>query len=188
LYLNENYKDEDGFRLDFDNLTISLLVTRHPKKLLAHLKAKGYGVTVREPGVHVITGAPCAAQIVETRKLAGAGDIVLKSARDDLTLEEAARLADSVSGKTSRFVSGYMERLIDLNAAVFKEVNQMGKGLEWFLMETGIQQKWENEGMEKGMAKGVEQVLALVEQGYSPDKIRQILREKKVEQREAVEA
>jgi hypothetical protein len=184
LYLDKNYGD--GTRLGLDDLTVSLLVTRRPRKLFAHLAEKGFSAEERETGIHVIGGVPCAAQIVETRRLKGT-DILLKSLRDDLTLEEAAALADGAAGRTSRFLGGYMERLIDLNPAVFKEVNQMGKGFDRFLEETGLKDKWRNEGVEIGVAKGMEKgaenaanyVLSLMRQGYSADKIEQMLREKK---------
>ncbi|MDR0670097.1 MAG: hypothetical protein LBF95_08445, partial [Treponema sp.] len=140
------------------DMTITFVVGRYPRKLISYLR-NNYGYEVKEewPGIHYIRGDIFGMQVVESGKARGEGGW-LKDLRGGLNgeqLKEIIERGERMPRGTP--ISAYMYMVIQANAAGAKEMAAMsGAALEKVMRECGFIEKWETEGMEKGLERGLQ--------------------------------
>ena len=71
-------------KVNLSNITISISLTKHPKKLVESLKAKGLKITQPDQGIHQIQGELIPIQILESKKLSEEENIFLHSLRSNI--------------------------------------------------------------------------------------------------------
>jgi len=152
-----------------DNITISFIESRHPKRLIDFLEeVRNYTVEKTSPGLYTVKGDVFAIQIIDSRHLSDDENLWLKNLNVkldknaiDKVMYEIEKLGETVS------LGAYIDVVNRANAGLFKEVLGMrAPTFKQMLMDTEIGAGWikewqaeatakgEAEGMAKGMAKG----------------------------------
>ena len=112
--------------IDISDITISFAVTIYPRDLMKYLEKRGLTVTETESGIYFVEGEAFSIQILESKKLSAETNLFLKNLRSNLSKEEARRTVDAYKAlKEFESKSAYIDRLINANKAVFKEVMEM---------------------------------------------------------------
>ncbi len=128
-----------------DELTISFVCSRHPRKLIKHLKrVRGYSVELIENGIYQVMGDMFPIQIIVTTQLSKEENLWLKSLTDRL------KRADIVEGLMDSYKENYknplyksmMNIIIRANQEIFEEVRDMCEALEE-LMKDKIEERAE---------------------------------------------
>jgi hypothetical protein len=144
-------------KVPMKDISLSFMETRHPHKLLAHLrKERGYEVAEKWPGVYHVSGDILGIQIIERQRLSEHETLGLRHLGDDLNAQTLdAVLAESKRhGKDAR-VNAYLDVIARANLATLEEL-KMAKAatLDEFLETSGFTQKWEARGEVRGVAIG----------------------------------
>ena len=113
------------------DITVTFALTMHPKNLLAYLeKELGFTVATHEPGIYYVIGEKFTVQILESKRLSDEQNLFVRSLRSNLNLAEANRLAHAYHRlKTFEKRNVYLDRLLQANAEIFKEMIDMDKEL-----------------------------------------------------------
>jgi hypothetical protein len=77
--------------VDINEMTVTVVVLRHPRKLLAFLR-KQYEVQNVQRGIYYVEGDTCPTQILVSDELSEADNFWLKHLRGDLTEEQLVRI------------------------------------------------------------------------------------------------
>lgn len=109
------------------DITVSFVVTVHPKSLLNYLQHdRGFTVKDAGNGIYCIEGDTFPVQILESKKLSPDKNLFLKNLRSNLNIEDAQRIVDAYMRlKEFESKNAYIDRLIRANQDVFKEVLSM---------------------------------------------------------------
>jgi hypothetical protein len=107
-------------------MSVTVVVTRHPRKLLAFLD-KQYAVQHAQPGIYLIEGDTCPAQVIVSEELSEEDNLWLNSLRHDLT---AARLEQVVVSKEQELpMDAYFQVIGDANAEAMEELYMRKNGV-----------------------------------------------------------
>jgi hypothetical protein len=72
-------------KVDITDISVSFMETRHPQKLLEHLReVRGYEITEKWPGIYHVSGDILPMQIIERKKLSADENLWLRNLGDDL--------------------------------------------------------------------------------------------------------
>jgi hypothetical protein len=187
------------YKEDIREMTLSLVGSRHPRKLLAHLQeARKYTVEEKQPGIYIVKGDVMPVQIIDVRKLAVEENLWLNSLRRKLDRNAVGRVIEERERqKKDAGYSAYFDVIFRANPETFKEAMEMrgAPTLMQLIMETKVGasvfaemearcraeslQKGRAEGMEKGRAEGrlnekLEIARKMKETGDSIEKIQAI--------------
>jgi hypothetical protein len=170
-----------GEGTEAEEITISFVVGRYPKKLMRYLVKKyGYEVEEVRPGVHYIRGDIFAMQVVESGKIEGeGGGEWLKDLRGGLNGEQIEEIIER-GGRMPEGspLSAYMYMILQANMPGVKEMTEMsGAALEKVMREYGFIEKWKTEGREEAEAKYAEQIRHISEQNRQLQEENRRLRE-----------
>ena len=135
-------------RVPITDMTITFVESRHPKKLLEHLKnVRGYTVEKVNPGIYTVSGDILPIQVIDSRGLSPDENLWLKGLSkqlDPLTVvqivEEAKR-----KGKNAR-IQAYINVIAMANLEAMEEaikVNGKAKSLDEVFIRTGLVARWE---------------------------------------------
>ena len=128
---------------DMTDITITIVVTKFPKKLVKYLKTeRGLTVQNKGKGIYYILGDIYPVQILETKKLSD-DNLFLKNLRGDLTAVEMKNLLQALEEagvKDKR--DTYLACIIDTNWEIFREVVKMIPELKERFLETAEQDGW----------------------------------------------
>jgi hypothetical protein len=171
-----------------EEMTVSLVVTRHPRELLKHIaKNKRYTVTEDSPGIYRITGGLVDIQIIETKKLAPEENLWLKGLGRGLNAETAGSIIEASREKYGPDIAAYLHAVLLTNAKILVEVSKMSKSEEAkfyeVMKEAGLTAKWEAIGEARGEAIGEARgektawgkFAAMLEQGYTVDELKRMV-------------
>jgi hypothetical protein len=159
-----------------EDLTLSIIETRHPRELFKYVEGAGHGgITETAPGICQITGYPLAIQVIESKKLPVEENLWLKGLTKDLNTKAARNILEESRKKgTGAELEAYLYALINANRKVIQEVLTMAdKGLPFdrLIEEMGLAAKWRAEGEARGEARGTKtawkEAIALMKQGYT---------------------
>ena len=81
-------------KADISDMSVTVVATRHPRKLLAFLKHR-YTVQHVQQGIYLVEGDTCPTQIIVSEELSGEDNLWLNSLRNDLTVEQFDRVDQS---------------------------------------------------------------------------------------------
>jgi hypothetical protein len=155
------------------DITISLVETAHPRKLLRYLKTLDCAVTEQYPGVYMVTGLPFRIQIIESKKLSASENLWLKNLHNSLDAENFSEVlrAAQTRGKDAR-LNAYFEILFRANPKTVMEVeNTMAPELKELIERIGLS----DEVKQKVRQEGRDEILSLIKKGYTLSEIEAIL-------------
>jgi hypothetical protein len=167
-----------------EDLTLSIIETRHPKKLFKYVEGAGHGgITETAPGIYQITGYPLAIQVIETKKLSFEENLWLKGLTKDLNVEAAGNILEESrkKGKETE-VAAYLYALINANLKTIEEALAMadeGLPFDRLVEEIGLAAKLRAEGRIEGEARGEargekngwEKALKFLKQGHTVEEL-----------------
>ena len=111
-----------------DELTISFVAEKYPRKMIEHLKKfKKYRVEEEEKGIYYVYGDLIPIQILITRKLSAEENLWLKSLTNKLNETDTAEklIENYMDHKESRLHRSMIETIMHANQKLFEEVNGM---------------------------------------------------------------
>ena len=158
-------------RVPITSLTVTFVESRHPQKLLGHLRdERGYAVAENHPGIYTVRGDILPIQVIDSRKLTADENLWLKSLSDRLDISALNRINEEVRRQDKATqIAAYLDVIIRANTKTMKEIVKMGEmpvELEQVLEETGWLARYEAkcearyeakcraEGESKGRAEG----------------------------------
>ena len=131
--LSENscFYKSDTSQMDsipIEELTITLVTGKYPRKLIHHLKTKlRYQVKKAESGIYYVTGDKIPIQIIVTKELTEAENLWLKSLTNELEQNETAEklLEEYSKNQANALYRSVMELIVRANKQKFEEVKGM---------------------------------------------------------------
>jgi hypothetical protein len=185
-------------KVPVEDMTISIIETRRPRKLFKYLEGRRSGViTETALGIYELAGYPLVIQVIESKKLPFEENLWLKGLTKDLNAQAARSILEESRKKgPGAELAAYLYALINANRNAIQEVQTMAKDelpFDKLLEEMGLIAKWraegriegeargEKTGWEKGKEEGKEedrnQILELIDQGYTIEQLRAKLTE-----------
>ena len=151
---------ETNDSIQIDELSISLVCQKKPKKLLKHfIEKRGFQITKVEPGIYYVIGDVLPIQILVTIELSYKENLWLRSLTNQLgDTEEAKLLLDAYKGnEKNKLHESVMDIVVQANQAVFQEVKSAMCNALKELMRDEIEQegraRWQagrREGRQEG--------------------------------------
>ena len=148
-------------KVDINEVSVTLAVMRHPRKLLAFLR-KQYTVYNVQPGIYFVEGDTSPTQILVADELSKEDNFWLTNLRDDLTEEQLTRVFTAAEGRSS--IDAYVYAVVEANAETMgeqfmrrkKEGVIFSEKLDAFFREryAPLIAKGEAKGIAIGVAKG----------------------------------
>jgi hypothetical protein len=167
-----------------EDMTISMIGTRHPRKLLKYFTEGADEVNEVSPGIHVITGRHLTIQVIESRKLPFEENLWLKGLTKDLNAVAAGSILKESwkKGIGEAEFGAYLYALATANLKTIQEAIAMSDEIAAFdqwVEEMGWAAKWEARGKELGEARGKAlgektgwgKALELLKQGYTVEEL-----------------
>ncbi|MFR1087686.1 MAG: hypothetical protein ACLSEP_08135 [Mediterraneibacter gnavus] len=114
--------------IPIEELTITLVTGKYPRKLMHHLKTKlRYQVKKAESGIYYVTGDKIPIQIIVTKELTEAENLWLKSLTNELEQNETAEklLEEYSKNQANALYRSVMELIVRANKQKFEEVKGM---------------------------------------------------------------
>jgi hypothetical protein len=166
-------------KIPLEELTLSIVETRHPRGLFKYVEGGGGGVTETGAGIYEIGGYPLAIQVIESGKLPFEENLWLKGLRKDLSAAVAGSILEEgrKRGLGPEF-GAYLYALITGNLKAVQEVIAMGDevlAFDRWVEEMGWAAKWKAEGKVEGEAEGEKsgwrKALEFFKQGYTVEEL-----------------
>ena len=164
-----------------DNITISFVESRYPKKLIDFLlKVRKYKVEKNNPGIYTVKGDVFAIQIIDTRHLSDYENLWLKSLNGKLDTNAINKIVNEIKRQDKAVnIDAYIDVLSRVNNNYFEEAIEMrgSKSLKEIIMNSKTGAGWikewqfkaEAEGIEEGREEGEAEALALVARNLKSD-------------------
>ena len=114
--------------IPIEELTITLVTGKYPRKLIHHLKTKlRYQVKKAESEIYYVTGDKIPIQIIVTKELTEAENLWLKSRTNELEQNETAEklLEEYSKNQANALYRSVMELIVRANKQKFEEVKGM---------------------------------------------------------------
>ncbi|MCL2306426.1 MAG: hypothetical protein FWC43_13875 [Planctomycetaceae bacterium] len=144
-------------KVDINEVSVTVVATRHPRKLLSFLKNQ-YTVQHTQPGIYSVEGDTCPTQVIVSEELPEEDNLWLNTLRNDLTTAQLERFAASKEPKLP--IDAYIQVIGEANIKAMEELQmQRKKGVilsekldAFFTEKYGA--PWIAEGEARGEAKG----------------------------------
>jgi hypothetical protein len=164
-------------KVDLNDMTLSIIGSRHPRKLFKRLH--GYGtVTEREKGIYEVKGYPVPVQIIEGRRLEAAENLWLRGLEGGLNTDVLGAILEESGKKDPDKLGAYLHAVLEANSKTLEEVTEMkrkGPTLHEVLERSGITAESEKRGETRGKAQGEkagwERAISLLKQGYTVEQL-----------------
>jgi hypothetical protein len=142
------------------DISLSFVVTRHPRELFRHLKDDcHFTITEKNPGIFVIEGDLIPIQIIETKRLSETDSIWLKNLNSELDAQGLNKLLDmSLSVKKAENIRAYLNTILKANASIMEEI-KMNETKKFYatLEKIGVAAEFEARGETRGIKRGREE-------------------------------
>jgi hypothetical protein len=167
-----------------EDLTLSIIETRHPRELFKYVEEKRRGrITETTPGIYQIAGYPLEIQVIENKKLPFEENLWLKGLTKDLNPDMAGSiLKESRKKGTEVELGAYLYVLMNANLKAIQEIIAMaeeGLPFDKWVEETGLAAKWRAEGKTEGEAIGkktaLEETIAFLKQGHTVEDLERMI-------------
>lgn len=137
-------------KIRVEELTITYVSSRYPKKLMEHLKKHQYKISEESDGIYYITGNQIPMQLIVQSRLPKDENLWLRSLTDQIdSQEEIAELAEAYGKKKNQnLYQSVMNIIIRANREKFQEVKNVCEALEELFKEDLVREK--NEGKIEG--------------------------------------
>jgi hypothetical protein len=166
-------------KVSVGDMTLSIIETRHPRKLFKHIKETGHGrISETVPGIYRITGYPLEIQVIESKKLPLEKNLWLRGLTKDLNAKTAGSiLRESREKGTETDISAYLYTLINANLKAVEEelaVAKRGLPFDRLVEEIGLAAKLRAEGEARGEKTGWEKALKFLEEGHTVEELKRM--------------
>ena len=123
-------------KISIRDITINFVITLRPIKLLDYqTNDRGFDVDEASPGIYYVKSDAFAVQIIESKKLNAKENVFLKNLRSNLTKTDLQEVLDAFRKFDSlERVSAYLNRIMDANELVVKEVMDMSDEVARFVV------------------------------------------------------
>jgi hypothetical protein len=163
-------------KVSVEDMTLSIIETRHPRKLFKYVKEEWHGaVTETAPGIYRITGYPLEIQVIESQKLPFEENLWLKGLTKDLNAKSARSILEESRKKgPGAELEAYLHALINANQKAMQEVQTMAKKelpFDKWVEETGLAAKWEANGEVRGGQNAWKKAIELMKQGHTVEEL-----------------
>jgi len=109
---------------DIADMSVTVVATRHPRKLLSFLNSR-YAIAHVQPGIYIVDGDTSPTQVVVSEELSEADNLWLNSLRNDLTVAQFDRVDQSNEQKLP--MDAYFQAIGDANVKVLEELYMQRK-------------------------------------------------------------
>jgi hypothetical protein len=162
-------------KVSVEDMTLSIIETRHPRELFKYVEAGRGGIMETAPGIYRITGYPLPIQVIESKKLPFEENLWLKGLTKDLNAKVARSILEESrkKGKEAE-VAAYMYALINANQKTIEEALAManeGLPFDKWVEETGLAAKWRAEGEARGKKTAWKEAIDLIKQGHTVEEL-----------------
>jgi hypothetical protein len=106
-------------KVDINEMSVTVAVTRHPRKLLAFLR-KQYTVENIQPGIYFVNGDTSPTQILVSEELPAEENFWLTNLRNDLTDEQMLRVLATAEGRAK--IDAYIYTIAEANVETMGEL------------------------------------------------------------------
>jgi hypothetical protein len=159
-------------KVSVEDLTLSVIETRHPRQLFKYLETEHPGgITETAPGIYQIAGYPLPIQMIESKKLPFEENLWLKGLTKDLNPAMAGSILEKSQKKGKEVeMAAYMYALINANQKTIEEALAManeGLPFDKWVEETGLAAKWRAEGRVEGKKDALKETIAFLKQGHT---------------------
>jgi hypothetical protein len=181
-------------KISLTDMTVSIVGSRHPRKLFRELGREGYGrVVEREGGIYEVVGYPVVIQIIESGSLGAEENLWLRGLSPGLKVKVLGEILEESEKRDWDRVGAYLYAVLESNSGVLEEVVEMGKKKRTWrevLEESGLTAEWEERGEVRGKilgeilgkAQGEVQgertawgkAISLLKQGYTVEQLEQM--------------
>jgi hypothetical protein len=163
-------------KVPVEDMTISIIETRRPRKLFKYLEGRRSGViTETALGIYEIAGYPLAIQMIESKKLPFEENLWLKGLTKDLNAQAARRILEESRKKgPGAELAAYLHALINANQKAIQEVLAMaeeGLPFDKLIEEMGLAAKWEARGKKDAWEDAWKGAIELLKQGYTVEEL-----------------
>jgi len=111
-------------RIDINEMSVTVVATRHPRKLLGFLGDQ-YMVHNVQPGIYLVAGDTSPTQIIVLEELPNEDNFWLTHLRDDLTEEQMVRVFTAAENKVS--MDAYVYAIGEANAETMENLYMQRK-------------------------------------------------------------
>jgi len=172
--------------VDFSDITITLIESRYPRKLVKYLKTvRSYKIQKTSAGIYYVSGDYLPIQIIVSKDLSESENLWLNSLRDNLQESDVSTILDGGKERSEKInIDAYIDIILRANPETITEVKNMARRptLEEVLMEKGWIPEWEERGRKKGREEGLAVAKAekltiarnLLAKGSSPEFVSEI--------------
>ena len=141
-------------KADVNDMSLSVVVTRRPRKLLAYLK-KQYTLEHTLPGIYIVKGDTCPTQVIVSEELPEEENFWLNSLRVGLTPDQTGRIRGVIELKPALSIDAYLQAVISANIKVFEELYMNDTKRYEALIEKACGPRLRAEGAAIGEARGI---------------------------------
>jgi hypothetical protein len=106
-------------KVDIDDMSVTVVATRHPRKLLTFLKSR-YTVENVLPGIYYVEGDTSPTQILVSEELPEEDNFWLSNLRNDLTKEQLSRVFTAAHGRAK--IDAYVYAIGEANIPAMEEL------------------------------------------------------------------
>ena len=105
--------------VDINEMSVTVVVNRHPRKLLTFLRSQ-YTVQNVQPGIYLVEGDTIPTQVLVSEELSEEDNFWLTNLRNDLTEEQLERVITASRGRAS--TDAYVYAICDANAETLENL------------------------------------------------------------------
>jgi hypothetical protein len=147
---------------DIDDISVTVVATRHPRKLLTFLK-KRYAVQHAQSGIYLVEGDTCPTQIVVSEELSEEDNLWLNGLRSDLSANRLEKVA--ITKKPKLPIDAYIYVIGEANIKAMEELYMRKKKgvILSEMLDAHFREKWGDSLIAQGVAQGVAQGEAMGE-------------------------
>jgi hypothetical protein len=106
-------------KVDINDISVTVVATRHPRKLLSFLKSQ-YTVQHTQPGIYLVEGDTCPTQVVVSEELPEEDNLWLSILQNDLSVAHLERFAKSKEPKLP--IDALIQVIGEANAEAMEEL------------------------------------------------------------------
>jgi len=140
-----------------EEITISFVCSKRPRRLMKHLTGKGCVVEEKEAGIYYVFGVEFPVQIIVNTELSEEKNLWLKNLTNKISSTESIQqlVRAYERNKDNELYSSVMDILIRANEEKFCEVKDMCEALKE-LFKDELEERW-NDGIKTGISQGINQ-------------------------------
>jgi hypothetical protein len=159
-------------KVNINELTLTFVESRHPKKLLSYLQEKReLSVEEKLPGIYNISGDILPIQIIDSRRLSAEENLWLKDLDNRLGATDMQHMAKEVDRQgNARRMKAYLDVIARANKGILEEVLRMSDTtltLDKIFEEAGLTAIWKARGIAEGEARVFNIAQNMVNMGMS---------------------